>query len=52
MTALYAPLFVVAMFGLGCIVAHITRPKPKKRVRKPFHTANLDLDFTQLERRK
>jgi hypothetical protein len=52
MKALYWTIYIVSLFGLGYLIAHVTRPKPKKRARKPANTMHLDLDFTQFESKK
>jgi hypothetical protein len=53
MKALYWTVYIVALFALGYLIAHVTRPKPKNRARKPaVHSMHLDLDFTQFESKK
>lgn len=66
MKALYWTIYIVSLFGLGYLIAHVTRPKSAKKVtvrsdqfvtshkRQPraVNTMHLDLDFTQFESKK
>lgn len=52
MKALYWTIYIFSMFGLGCLIAHVTRKPPKKPTHQAADTMHLDLDFTQFESKK
>ncbi len=48
MKELYWTIYILAMFALGWVLAHVTRKDPPKRkVRPTIDTKHLDLDFTE-----